>query len=664
MRKLLLTLLLFSFYGLRSQIICTDIIPDQVCTGNNTLNIDMDNDLTPDFRITSAQAGPLGFVVVQGGQIGVNNFVLTNGSGDTQALPLSVPVNSMSMSWTQMSSSNQVMVTVSNTTVTGPWAGAIDQYLGVQFVSGNTIHFGWILFSFSNAANTFTVKEYAYNGQNNAEIFTGEACTTIGNPIFFMPVSGCAGESTTLTALTGTAAATGFSWTELPAPSPFSTSSVTPYSFPGPGTYTVMLTVESGSVVGSTTKTVTVYPVPPIATFGSTVCANQTLTFSAISLPASTFTWSGPNNYYSVLQTPTINNPGPSQSGIYIVTVTSLPGCTNMAYADVTVTAVPTLTLTSSSPACPGGTLSLLAVGATSYSWSGPASFTSAAGNPVIFGMNATLAGIYTVTGVTGPCVVSKTTSVTLHPPPSFTASNNGPVCEGNNAIFTASSQSVTAWLWSGPSGFVNTGQTVISFSVTPAANGFYTLAVTDANGCKATGTTFLSVLQNPVITASDATVCAGETVELVATGAQSYSWVSSNGIFTSTTSTVSIPPSGHPSTTNMTITGTAANSCTSSVFIVVENTDCTSIREFNTSKVLAIGVADEGTSLLVYSRQNFSGRVTIVDLKGRIVKAEEISLNSSESKKISTAELGSGMYIVKVETGDSKIQTFKFIRN
>src|SRR5436190_15491576 len=98
MRNYLLILFSLAFFGLRSQIICTDIIPDQVCTGNNTLNIDMDNDLTPDFRITSAQAGPLGFVVVQGGQIGVNNFVLTNGSGDTQALPMAVPVNSNSMS--------------------------------------------------------------------------------------------------------------------------------------------------------------------------------------------------------------------------------------------------------------------------------------------------------------------------------------------------------------------------------------------------------------------------------------------------------------------------------------------------------------------------------------------------------------------------------------
>src|SRR5438477_5425610 len=130
MWKILFILLLIISSKSSGQIVCTDVNPDIINTGNATMDIDLNNDATPDFRITSAQAGNLSFVVVQGSQIGTNNFVLTNGGGNSMCLPLNAVIGSTSTTWTQMNSTNQQMVLVSNNVASGPWAGAIDQYLG------------------------------------------------------------------------------------------------------------------------------------------------------------------------------------------------------------------------------------------------------------------------------------------------------------------------------------------------------------------------------------------------------------------------------------------------------------------------------------------------------------------------------------------------------
>src|SRR5690349_3150491 len=113
-----------------AQVVCTDVNPDVINSGNASLDIDLNNDNTADFRITSAQVSTLSFVVVQGSQIGTSNFVLTNGSGGALALALNAPISSTSTTWTQMNATNMQMIMVAGSSVSGPWAGASDQYLG------------------------------------------------------------------------------------------------------------------------------------------------------------------------------------------------------------------------------------------------------------------------------------------------------------------------------------------------------------------------------------------------------------------------------------------------------------------------------------------------------------------------------------------------------
>lgn len=91
-----------------------------------------------------------------------------------------------------------------------------------------------------------------------------------------------------------------------------------------------------------------------------------------------------------------------------------------------------------------------------------------------------------------------------------------------------------------------------------------YTVTITDANGCTKTDTQTISVLPSPNvnINSSADSVCSGNSVTLLATGATSYSWSPfiSNGLpFTPT------------ATTTYTVTATAANGCTNTATKLVK---------------------------------------------------------------------------------------------
>jgi gliding motility-associated-like protein len=125
----------------------------------------------------------------------------------------------------------------------------------------------------------------------------------------------------------------------------------------------------------------------------------------------------------------------------------------------------------------------------------------------------------------------------------------NGAVCVGSNMTLTASGASTYSW----------SGGVVNGIAFTPTQSGNYVVTGTDANGCVGTAVRPVIVNQLPNIvvnsTPASATVCAGTSITLSATGASSYSWSGniSNGVaFTPTQSG------------SYTVTGTDINGCVS----------------------------------------------------------------------------------------------------
>lgn len=96
----------------------------------------------------------------------------------------------------------------------------------------------------------------------------------------------------------------------------------------------------------------------------TSVCPGSAITLTANAPGASSYTWNTSAVSATITITPTINT-------IYQVTTTStLTGCTSSAAVNISLKAIPNISITSSSPvSCIGQSVSLTASGANSYSW-------------------------------------------------------------------------------------------------------------------------------------------------------------------------------------------------------------------------------------------------------------------------------------------------------
>ncbi|HRF99771.1 MAG TPA: T9SS type A sorting domain-containing protein [Bacteroidia bacterium] len=339
----------------------------------------------------------------------------------------------------------------------------------------------------------------------------------------------CRGSSANLTA-TG---ATSYTWN---TGATTASISVTP-------TITTNYTVTGANsgCVNTKTLSVTVNATPTVAASSGTVCSGSSVNLTATG--ATSYTWNTGATTASISVTPTITTN-------YSVTGTNALGCTNTKTLSVTVNALPS-TAVSSSTICAGSTGTLVASGASTYSWNTGATGASIAVSPTV---NTT----YTVTGTSAAgCVKTATASVTVGSAPSI-AVNSTSICSGSSA--TLSATGVTTYTW-------NTGANTSSISVSPAATTVYTVSG-NLTGCTsiATKTVSVNVASNPTVAVSNATVCSGSSANLNATGASSYTWNTG-----ATTSSISVTPTV---TSNYTVTGANASGCVNSkaVSVTVNN--------------------------------------------------------------------------------------------
>ncbi len=335
----------------------------------------------------------------------------------------------------------------------------------------------------------------------------------------------CSGQSAALTA----SPAIGYTW----SPSGANTQSITVQPMTSTN-YSVM--GNNGICTFSATTTVSVMPTPTVSVTGSTLCAGAAATLVATG--ANAYTW----------QPSGLNGPGlniqPLMNSTY--TVTGSNGvCTASAVASVTVIPTPTVTV-SSATICAGQTATLSANSTSGYTWS-----PSGATIPTIQ-VQPPATSVYTVLSSNGTCSSSATATVSVLPLPLISVATQT-VCAGQTGTLTGSG--ATSYTWQ-PSGFVSPTITVQS----PATTIY---SVTGSNGACTSGSTgTLVVLSVPLISTTNASVCAGASVTLQASGAATYTWspVNMNG------SVVSVQPL---SNTTYTVSG-SNGACTSSAVVTV----------------------------------------------------------------------------------------------
>ncbi|MDI1355915.1 MAG: gliding motility-associated C-terminal domain-containing protein [bacterium] len=429
----------------------------------------------------------------------------------------------------------------------------------------------------ANGATSYTWNTSATGNVFTANPITSQQYTVIGSalgctstatssiiikplptPFFTSNSPVCNGQNLILSASGGTA----FIWR---GPLSFSSTSqntlVTGASPNNSGSYQLTVTAVN-SCSASTSANLQVNPTPTISALGATVCSSQTLNLSSTSFPGSGFLWAGPLGFYSNLQNPSYANPAPNRSGLYTVTATSPVGCTNTAVAQVTVTLLPVPLAFSDGPKCMGSTINFSGTGGSTYSWIGPAGFNSNQQNPQINFVSMAGMGTYSLTVFTGPCVNSTSYSLTVYPLPNPAATNNGPVCETKTLnLFASTGNTVSTYSWMGPL-FYSSNQNPRRDSSKLSFSGIYTLTVQDYHMCQASAQTTVVILQNPVVSASGATVCLYQPATLSANGASSFLW-SGPAFYQSNIANAFIASVSPDRTGTYTVVGTAANSCT-----------------------------------------------------------------------------------------------------
>ena len=140
--------------------------------------------------------------------------------------------------------------------------------------------------------------------------------------------------------------------------------------------------------------------------------------------------------------------------------------------------------------------------------------------------------------------------------------SSNTTICPGDNTTLTASGAGTNGtYSWDNNLGSGN------SKTVSPSSTTTYTVTGTDANGCSSQASVVVTVGNNPSISVTpNTTICAGNNITLVASGAGnngSYNWSNNFG----SNSSIVVSPN---TTTTYTVTGTNSSGCSAQANVII----------------------------------------------------------------------------------------------
>ena len=379
----------------------------------------------------------------------------------------------------------------------------------------------------------------------------------------------------------------------------------------GANTYTLMSSHPVTGCVASLVFTVVPSTNQPSLTISSPsgviTCLNLIQSTTVTSNPASgvTYTWTGPGivgsatgasitgsvaGTYNLLVTNTSNNCNNSIS--YVITANNTP-VTPSANSSNTITCVNTTTIASN----------VSGAGPFTYSWTGPAAFTSSAAN-----FTTNIAGVYNVTvtntssGCTGTTNITAVANVTAPSTPTISANNITLTCASNATVITANSTGATSYSWSAPvGGAITSGSNTATANVVGA--GIYTVVAIGGNGCN---TAFFPVtatvnapagapsvvLSNSVLAITCSSTSPSATANTTVSGV-TYSWSPGTGIVGSTTgATVTFTQSG---TYSVVVTNTTNNCSAAGANLIVTvtnnntppNANATSVPTINCTNTL-----------------------------------------------------------------------------
>ncbi|MFN0201111.1 MAG: S8 family serine peptidase [Bacteroidia bacterium] len=180
-----------------------------------------------------------------------------------------------------------------------------------------------------------------------------------------------------------------------------------------------------------------------------------------------------------------------------------------------------------------------------------------------------------------------------------------------------------------------------------------YTFKAVTAAGCSSTDGVYVNVFSNPTTYAgADQTIAAGDSAQLQALGANTYTWSPSTGL---SNSTVANPKASPSVTTDYTVTGTNSDGCAKTDIVKVTVTGSIGIdAAFATMATLSPiqpnPIAEEA-SIKAEIRQAGNLQLEVYDYAGKqvaILYQGKVNVGTFEQKFVPANTLTSGLYLLK----------------
>lgn len=267
----------------------------------------------------------------------------------------------------------------------------------------------------------------------------------------------------------------------------------------------------------------------PLTATSTTICAGQTGTLTASGM--SSYVWQPGNTTGASIPV------NPIVTTVYTVTGTNSGGCVQTQTTTVTVKPLPDISVVpgASVGICPGSSVTLSAIGASTYTWA-PCSLPSNCNTNALV-VSPSVNTTYTVTGTSAGCSNMATVSVySLNPTNSINISGYTILCPGESAYLSASG--ATNYTWSPCVSGCNSA----TLAPSPGATTTYTVRGINACGVLSTSTVVVSVKPtypvDPAVLSNP--VCPGYSVSLIANGGSPYSYTWTPGNIVGTMITVS----------------------------------------------------------------------------------------------------------------------------
>ncbi|MFZ1357028.1 MAG: PKD-like domain-containing protein, partial [Saprospiraceae bacterium] len=368
------------------------------------------------------------------------------------------------------------------------------------------------------------------------------------------------------------------------------------------GFYEIGITSSFGCILKDTIYLqVNALPNPTATATPNPLCQGANLQLGVNGNNSFGFAWSGPNGFTANVKNPTITGITTAGTGVYMVTITNLNGCSDTSSISVLVNPTPNAVATPASQTiCSAASISTIvltgAVSGTTYAWTRDNAVAvtgiAASGSGNISGSltnttNAPVTVTFTITPTANSCPgAAITATVLVNPTPNAVATPAAQtICSAStiSTIVLSGAVSGTTYAWTrnnavAVTGIAASGTGNISGSLTNTTNAPITVTFTitptasSCPGASITATVLVNPTPNAVATPASQTICSGAITTIALSGAvtgTTYAWTRDN-----TASAIGIAASGSgnisgsltnttnaPITVTFTITPTA-NSC------------------------------------------------------------------------------------------------------